>query len=243
MSDICDSLQHQRTRYSWAQIRTLPISNSGYLYTRFINRRLALPVTYMACRYNVSPNTLTGVGQALHLGGCLLLLVVRPLLLIYALFAYVLFVVAYVLDSSDGQVARVTNTSTMFGEWFDHVGDFVKLMSTNLVYGWWLVVETNTSNDIAYAIFAVAILGQSTHYISPQFRDLILRPASTQRNLEHPAIKLMKYLGTVTEWGVFIMLVVLLPFDDVFPWAYGVYGLISVAMTVGHFIITIRTVY
>ena len=53
--------------------------------------------------------------------------------------AYVLLVLGYMLDSCDGQLARVSGKTSKFGEWLDHSLDIVKILNFNMVLGYLLL--------------------------------------------------------------------------------------------------------
>lgn len=97
-------------------------------YSTFIVRKVAKPLTRLALRLNLSPNTITvislvvGLGAAASFSGG-----TRVWLLIGA----VLLQLSLVIDCVDGEVARATRRFTKLGAWLDASTDRVKEM---LVY-------------------------------------------------------------------------------------------------------------
>ncbi|WP_342022301.1 CDP-alcohol phosphatidyltransferase family protein [Arthrobacter citreus] len=100
-------------------------------YTRWVNRRLARFAAAAAVVLRLSPNTVTAASAVLSLSGLLILLLFPPSLL-SGLGAAGLLAAGYVLDSADGQVARVTGRGGPSGEWLDHVVDAVRTPAIHL---------------------------------------------------------------------------------------------------------------
>lgn len=100
-------------------------------YTRWVNRRLARYFAAGAVKFGISPNGVTAISSVLSLIGILILLFVEPSW-ISALGVAVFFALGYAMDSADGQVARVTQTSSPAGEWLDHVVDAIRTPAQHL---------------------------------------------------------------------------------------------------------------
>ncbi|MDT0190146.1 CDP-alcohol phosphatidyltransferase family protein [Rothia terrae] len=100
-------------------------------YTRWVNRRLARYFAAACVKFGISPNGVTAISSILSLIGILVLLLATPSFL-SALTVAVLFALGYAMDSADGQVARVTGTSSPAGEWLDHVVDAIRTPAQHL---------------------------------------------------------------------------------------------------------------
>ena len=100
-------------------------------YTRWVNRRLARYAAAAAVVLRLSPNMVTAASAGLSLAGLLLLVLVPPSV-VSGLGAAALLAAGYVLDSADGQVARVTGRGGPSGEWLDHVVDAVRTPAIHL---------------------------------------------------------------------------------------------------------------
>jgi phosphatidylglycerophosphate synthase len=92
-----------------------------YSLSRLYGRRLSPYFTYLLVRTAVSPNGVTWLGIGLGIGASALLWL--PLTGIH-LFAAALYQVSYVLDFSDGEVARLRNTPSHAGAYLDWLGHF-----------------------------------------------------------------------------------------------------------------------
>lgn len=91
-------------------------------YTRWVNRRLARSVAPVAVAWGLTPNVVTFLSAALSISG-VAVLVFAPAETLAGIAAATLLAFGYVLDSADGQVARLTRSAGPAGEWLDHVVD------------------------------------------------------------------------------------------------------------------------
>ncbi|MGO1235391.1 MAG: CDP-alcohol phosphatidyltransferase family protein [Microbacterium gubbeenense] len=106
-----------------AELRAAQKSGAGVpAYTRWINRRLARGVAPIAAAWGIGPNTITFFSAALSVAG-VAVLIIAPAGLSAGIAAAILLASGYVLDSADGQVARLTRSAGPAGEWLDHVVD------------------------------------------------------------------------------------------------------------------------
>ena len=107
-------------------------SGSGVpAYTRWVNRRLARGIAAGAAAWGLTPNAVTFLSAALSGIGLATLIVAGPTWWA-ALLAGALLAAGYVFDSADGQVARLTGTSSPAGEWLDHVVDAIRTPTVHL---------------------------------------------------------------------------------------------------------------
>ncbi|MDO8383768.1 MAG: CDP-alcohol phosphatidyltransferase family protein [Microbacterium sp.] len=100
-------------------------------YTRWINRRLARHVAAAAAALHITANGVTAISAVISLAG-LITLVIAPVTWWSGLAVAALLAAGYVLDSADGQVARLTGTGGPAGEWLDHVVDAIRTPAIHL---------------------------------------------------------------------------------------------------------------
>ncbi|WP_217181698.1 CDP-alcohol phosphatidyltransferase family protein [Streptomyces sp. AC495_CC817] len=100
-------------------------------YTRWVNRRLARGVAASAAALGLSPNAVTMASAALSAAGLAVMIAVGPTWW-SALLTGALLAAGYVFDSADGQVSRLTGTSSPAGEWLDHVVDAIRTPAIHL---------------------------------------------------------------------------------------------------------------
>ncbi len=99
-------------------------SNPAYL--RWVNRPLGRRAAAAAYVLGLSPNAVTAL-SALLSATALVLIAFAPTTLGIAVSASALLLAGYALDSADGQLARLTSTGSLAGEWLDHVVDAARL--------------------------------------------------------------------------------------------------------------------
>lgn len=108
------------------------------LYSRWINRPLGRVFAATAASLGIGPNGVTAISALVTSGG-LMLLILAPAATATGLAVAVLLVLGFALDSADGQVARLTGTSSAAGEWLDHVVDAGKMVAVHgaVLIGLW----------------------------------------------------------------------------------------------------------
>ena len=97
-----------------------------------LHRRLSRPLSRAAVTLGISPNTITVASGIVGLMAAGVVTLGTPAALIGGL---LLYVVAVVLDHTDGEVARLTLTESALGEWLDVVADTVVHASLMLALG------------------------------------------------------------------------------------------------------------
>ncbi|UFU05729.1 CDP-alcohol phosphatidyltransferase family protein [Ruania halotolerans] len=100
-------------------------------YTRWVNRGLARYAAAAAYRSGLGPNEVTAISGLVSLAG-MAVLVLRPASLPAGVAVAMLLATGYLLDSADGQVARLSGRSSRAGEWLDHVVDAVRMPMLHL---------------------------------------------------------------------------------------------------------------
>nr|WP_218869225.1 CDP-alcohol phosphatidyltransferase family protein [Leifsonia psychrotolerans] len=102
-------------------------SGSGVpAYLRWINRRLGRQAAAYAYVLGLTPNIVTALSALLSLVA-LAMIAFAPSTVGVAMGATALLLAGYALDSADGQLARLTGTGSLAGEWLDHVVDAARL--------------------------------------------------------------------------------------------------------------------
>ncbi|MBI3030926.1 MAG: CDP-alcohol phosphatidyltransferase family protein [Candidatus Rokubacteria bacterium] len=101
--------------------RSLGISADSRV-DRMINRRCSRWLTGLLIRLPVTPNQVTLLSLALGLGAAWMLWSATPA---SSLAGLALYMLAVVVDHSDGEVARLTFQESAFGEWLDFATDTV----------------------------------------------------------------------------------------------------------------------
>ena len=94
-------------------------------YSRFVNRPAARRVAAAGAVIGLTPNAATALSAVLSASGLALLALVEPSWAL-GLAVSCLLALGYVMDSVDGQLARLAGNGSLAGEWLDHTVDLVK---------------------------------------------------------------------------------------------------------------------
>ncbi|MFD0488157.1 CDP-alcohol phosphatidyltransferase family protein [Saccharopolyspora spinosporotrichia] len=100
-------------------------------YSRFVNRRAGGYLAVLAYRVGATPNQVTAVSALCTFAGITGLLLLPPSWPLGVAVSLAL-VLGYALDSADGQLARLRGTSSVSGEWLDHVIDSAKIATLHV---------------------------------------------------------------------------------------------------------------
>lgn len=173
-------------------------------YTRWINRPLARhAAAWLACR-GVSADGTTALSAALSTAG-LLVLALGPVAWWAGLPVAVLLAAGYVLDSADGQVARLTGTGSPAGEWLDHVVDAVRTPAIHLcvLVSWYR--HEPAREDIQPWMLALPVvftLVAVGHFMSQILAEQLLRPGGQRRGVAPPAGAARSFVNLPMDAGV-----------------------------------------
>jgi phosphatidylglycerophosphate synthase len=188
-------------------------------YSRWVNRPLGRLVAATLHPLGVTPNQATVLSAALAGAGLLVLALVPPTVLTGVLVA-VLLAAGYVLDSVDGQLARLRGSGSKAGEWLDHTVDCVKTASLHLA----VLVSWHRFTDpgdgwllLPLGFEVVAVVTYFGLILMPTLRPAPATAASTPATREHP---LRPFLLLPTDYGFQCWLFVLLGWPALFRWAY-----------------------
>ncbi len=190
-------------------------------YSRLVNRPAGRMVAAMAHGMGVTPNQATAVSATLTGAGILLIALARPGWLTGVAIA-VLLASGYVLDSVDGQLARLRGGGSKSGEWLDHTVDCVKTSSLHLaVLVSWFRFPVSSHDAVLLVPLVFDVAAVVTYF------GLILMPtlrparSSSTLNRDAPEHPLRKYLLLPVDYGIVCWSFLLLGWHEGFPWVYG----------------------
>lgn len=188
-------------------------------YTRWVNRRLARGVVAVAYVWGWSPNFITGLSAVFSAGGIAVVIAAgqHPLA---GIAAAVLFAIGYVLDSADGQLARLSRTGSPAGEWLDHVVDAVRTPAIHLSVAVAAVLHDRSPTmgvlALSGVLFALLSAGQfMSQILAEQLRRSRGQAAETPRGGA-----LRSFLLLPSDMGTVCWIFVLWGFAPVFTVAY-----------------------
>jgi len=84
---------------------------------------VSVRLSYLLARTPITPNQVTALSAFIGLGGAVL---IQESSYFTRILGILVWFLAYILDFSDGEIARFRNMSSQFGHWFDGVTDRTK---------------------------------------------------------------------------------------------------------------------
>jgi phosphatidylglycerophosphate synthase len=199
-------------------------------YSRQVNRPAGRWFAALAFALGRSPNQVTVLSGVLSVAG-IVLLATRPPTVSTAILVATLLVLGYMLDSADGQLARLRGGGSHFGEWLDHTLDCAKTAGLHLAVlisfyrffdfaarDWYLV-------PLAFALVAVVMYFGFTFMPMLRGADSGPTPAGLdERARQRDTIRSVVILPT--DYGVLCLVFYLLCAHQVF---LGIYSALLVA--------------
>ena len=161
-------------REAISELSTAQKSSKGApAYSRYINRRLGRYLAAAAYTAKMTPNQVTALSAVFTFSGIGVLVAFRPTI-VSSIALCLLLVTGYALDSADGQLARLTGTGSMAGEWLDHTVDAFKVGSIHLAFMvcWWRFYDLNAAWLLVPLLFQVLA---TVHFFSTLLMDQLRR--------------------------------------------------------------------
>ena len=204
-------------------------------YSRHVNRPVARRLAAAASLWGMSPNGASVVSACLTGSAVVLVMAVEPSWPM-SLGAAVLLAAGYVMDSVDGQLARLSGSGSLSGEWLDHTIDCFKasLVHIAVLVSWYRFPPAEDRTVLALPLAYLVV--QNVTYFGLILMPL-LRSKGRQRSAEpahgsepssgeHP---LRQWLLLPTDYGVFAWSLSLLAWPVAFLGIYGLFTVINAA--------------
>lgn len=141
--------------------------------------------TFIAYRINITPNMLTALSSILAVFG-MVVIILQPSSLAAGLINLVFLQLCFILDNSDGKLARLQERQSIFGDLFDK---FLDRFNNFIIFGGFGFAWVMSSPEKP-SIFSVAI------YVSAASAYILYTVISTLQGLVFPHLK-----GTMKEYG------------------------------------------
>lgn len=201
----------------------------GPLYSLAVNRPLGRVFAALGYKAGLTPNIVTGISAVFTFAGIAVIALGRPSWVL-GIVVMLLLVIGYALDSSDGQLARLSGGGTLLGEWLDHVIDSMKIATLHLAvlimaYRYfpgsrlWLLVPL---------VFAAAYV---VHFFGMLLTELLGRVHGAGSKVAGDFSLLNSLLKLPTDYGVLCLVFVLLGFPTAFMVVYSAMAVCSVLYT------------
>lgn len=196
-------------------------------YSRFVNRPLGRVLAAAAFRLGRTPTQVTLVSGATTTAGIVVLAAV-PASAASGVLAAALLVLGYALDSADGQLARLTGTGSLAGEWLDHFLDAFKCSALHLavLVGWFRFGDLDPAWLLVPVVYAVV---SSTFFFGIVGVDLLRRigrlqgldgAARSSRSVSLRTSPLYALLVAPADYGVLCVVIALSGLGMVFVGLY-----------------------
>lgn len=192
-------------------------------YSRLVNRPAARRVAAAAHVVGLSPNAATLVSAGLS-GAALALLIAREPSALLGCAVAVLLALGYVMDSVDGQLARLRGGGSAAGEWLDHTVDCVKTCVLHLAVLVSLFRFPPVESDAALVVPMGFLVVDVTCFFGIILLPFLRRANAADRRTppaarrpEHP---LRKWALLPNDYGIFCWMFVLLAWPQAFLATY-----------------------
>jgi phosphatidylglycerophosphate synthase len=202
-------------------------------YTLYVNRPLGKVCAAAGHAIGMTPNVMTALSLLVTLSGVLVLVLAQPTPQ-SGIAVWFLLATGFVLDSADGQLARLRGGGSPDGEWFDHVGDAGKLVLLHLAVAVMLFRDGELPAVVLLVPLVYAV-SDTVRFAGGTLADLIRRAAPTSSSTA-PVPRGGALLRSVTllpvDYGLLCATFVLLGWPWLFVWSYGLLGLLSTVLVV-----------
>jgi phosphatidylglycerophosphate synthase len=206
-------------------------------YGRYVNRPAGRVVAAVVHQVGMTPNVATAISATLSGLGIVLLATVSPSAWT-AVAVPVLLAAGYIMDSVDGQLARLRGRGSVRGEWLDHTVDCFKTSSLHLAVAisWFRFLPDDLARHtwlllvpLGYSVVqAVTYFG----FIVMPYLRLTRAAATTPAPEQGPENPWRKWLILPTDYGFLIWVFALIAWPIGFVTAYTALFVLSTAMLV-----------
>lgn len=186
------------------------------LYSRLVNRPFGRVLAATSHSLGLSANQVTMVSALVTAAG-LAVMIVWPATAWAGVLGALLLVLGFALDSADGQLSRLTGSSSHAGEWLDHVVDAGKMVA---VHGA-VLVALYRGGTVEPVWFVVPLLFQLVAVVLFAGGTLVplLRPVSDTPTVETPStVRALALLPA--DFGVLCVALALIGWPTTFRWIY-----------------------
>jgi phosphatidylglycerophosphate synthase len=205
-----------QVRTSYDQLAMAQKPGAGVpFYMRAVNRPLGRVIAAVAGRLGATPDQMTATSGLVFLAGMAVLVLFDPSVPV-AVAVTVLLQLAFAFDSADGQLARLTGTGSVAGEWLDHVVDAARLLTLHLGVAVCLALRTGV--DSAWLLLPLAFAGVASvrffaQILAEQLDRSAVAPSSAQGR---------GWIQTPADAGVINAVFLFWPWADLFLATYAV---------------------
>jgi phosphatidylglycerophosphate synthase len=198
------------------------------VYTLYINRPAGRVVAAALRNTRFRPNHVTFAGAVLTYGALLWLAFGPGSGAVYAVVGLIL-AVGFVLDSADGQLARLQGRSSKLGEWLDHVLDSGRIVVLHGAVFCFLLRATSIPALPLAVLCGAFLFASSTIFFAGALLDQLIRNSASQLPAGNPATATSLTRSVLTlpvDYGTTCLVLVTLPWAGIFLPLYAALALI-----------------
>ncbi|MFQ6678150.1 MAG: CDP-alcohol phosphatidyltransferase family protein [Fidelibacterota bacterium] len=167
-------------------------------YARYIIRHLSVLFTWIFVRTPISANHVTLMQEIIGVSGCILIGFADPF---YPIIGVFLLQLGYILDCSDGEVARWKNQQSINGVFLDLVGHLIVIPGYMFALGFGVWMRSgHTEALIAGFIAALFGLRLEKHTLSAVVESLITETEKPQYDFTYLSQRVNQLDGYI-NWG------------------------------------------
>jgi phosphatidylglycerophosphate synthase len=194
-------------------------------YLRWVNRGLGRRAAAAAYVAGLTPNAVTAISAGFSLAA-LVVVALAPTTVLWSVGAALLLLVGYALDSADGQLARLTGTGSVAGEWLDHVVDAARLPLVHLAIALHFLGRQDVLAGVALAYLVLTSVWFFAQILAEQLNTAPARSASS-------APAWVSFVKLPYDVGTLYVIVALLAWPAVFGFFYGALCAVTLVVAVG----------
>lgn len=199
-------------------------------YSRLVNRPAARRVAAATHQVGLSPNGATAISATLSAAGLALVALLPPTWPLGICVA-ALLAAGYVMDSVDGQLARLRGGGSVAGEWLDHTVDCVKTCTLHLVVLVSVYRNVSSAPDALLLLpLAFLVVDVTCFFGILQLPHLRAQRGGATTASARPEGPWRRWLILPSDYGTFCWMFVLLGAPAAFLTVYGLMFLANAAL-------------
>ncbi len=188
-------------------------------YTLYVNRPIGRCFAVLAYFVGLTPNQVSLLSFGMSIGGLVYLVLGGHESLLGSIIGVAILLVAYALDSADGQLARLLGAKNPAGAWLDHVLDSLKTPLFHISVTLCVYQSHEISVAALYLLLGAGALN-SALFFSNELKSYLLKSRWTPTTIGGKA-KILLYLPF--DYGAMCFLFLLAPLGWLFS-AYAIWG-------------------
>lgn len=218
---------------NYKKLRELQRGNLGEpAYSRFINRWLGRIFASVIGYFKISPNTISFSSFILTIVTFICFLILKEINFLESVLLELFLLIGFILDATDGQIARLLNKQSKKGEWFDHTLDAIKLSLGHGVAVFFIITHVDF-DKFWYVVFLFIFSLAMGRYIGVILKTKLIDYKTSERSSKKAGKGIIRSILLLPlDYGTFIAIFIFTYNPRIFFIAYTALGLISILYSV-----------